>query len=167
MKTYIPIILMLILGCKSIKTTNDNVQNSNNYIPKYQKLSTFKGNANDTLTYVRTSIIGRKNKYIGKELNVLLNDLELPVRTYLIGLSNKKGLSPSLTLEFYPRNVMEIKRQNKIDPVILVIEWEKPLPLSIADSLMVKNKAIWTKEEKEYFGKQKVKDIVLTDYKFQ
>ncbi len=87
--------------------------------------------------------------------------------TYLIGLSNKKGLSPSLTLEFYPRNVMEIKRQNKIDPVILVIEWEKPLPLSIADSLMVKNKAIWTKEEKEYFGKQKVKDIVLTDYKFQ
>ena len=119
---------MLLLGCKSVKTTTTNsISKETTTVPKYQKLNTFKGTTNDTLAYMRTSIIDRKSKYIGKELKVLLNDLELPINYYLIGSSNLKGISPSLTLYFYPKNVVNIKRHNKIDPVIFTIVWETPL----------------------------------------
>ena len=159
---------MLLLGCKSVKTIpTDSVSNNTTTVPKYQKLSTFKGTTNDTLAYMRTSIIDRKSKYIGKELKVLLNDLELPINYYLIGSSNLKGISPSLTLYFYPKNVVNIKRHNKIDPVIFTIVWETPLPKDVVLPMKIKNQNIWTTEEQEYYGKQKVKDIVLTNYNFQ
>ena len=159
---------MLLLGCKNVKTKGTNsVLDVNTTVPKYQKLNTFKGTTNDTLAYVRTSIIDRKSEYIGKDLKVLLNDLELPINNYTTAGSNLRGISPRLSLKFYPKNVEELKRQAKIDPVILVIVWETPLPLDIIDPMMIKNKAIWTNEEQEYYGKQKVKDIVLVDYGFQ
>ena len=159
---------MLLLGCKNVKTTSTNsVSNNTTTVPKYQKLNTFKGTTNDTLAYVRTSIIDRKSEYIGKELNVLLNDLELPINNYLIGTSNLRGISPSSTFYFYPRNVVDIKRYNRIDPVILTIVWETSLPLDIVLPMKIKNQNIWTDEEQEYYGKQIIKDIVLTDYKFQ
>jgi hypothetical protein len=64
MKIYIPILLMLLLGCKSVKTTTTNsISKETTTVPKYQKLNTFKGTTNDTLAYVRTSIIDRKSKY--------------------------------------------------------------------------------------------------------
>ncbi len=159
---------MLLLGCKSVKTTTTNsISKETTTVPKYQKLNTFKGTTNDTLAYMRTSIIDRKSKYIGKELNILLNDLELPIHSYLIGLSNLRGISPGISLKFYPKNVVELKRQARIDPVILNIVWETPLPLDIVNPMLIKSKGVWTNEEQEYYGKQIIKDIVLTDYKFQ
>ncbi len=159
---------MLLLGCKSVQMTpTDSVSNNTTTVPKYQKLNTFKGTTNDTLAYVRTSIIDRKSEYIGKELKVLLSDLELPINNYTIGGSNLRGISPSLSLNFYPENVVELKRQAKIDPVILVIVWEIPLPKDVVLPMALKSKWVWTNEEQEYYGKQKVKDIGLVDYKFQ
>ena len=159
---------MLLLGCKSVKTTTTNsISKETTTVPKYQKLNTFKGTTNDTLAYMRTSIIDRKSKYIGKELNILLNDLELPIHSYLIGLSNLRGISPGISLKFYPKNVVELKRQARIDPVILNIVWETPLPLDIVNPMLIKSKGVWTNEEQEYYGKQIVKDIVLTNYNFQ
>jgi hypothetical protein len=168
MKIYIPILLMLLLGCKSVQMTpTDSVSNNTSSVPKYRKLNTFKGTTNDTLAYVRTSIINRKSEYIGKELNILLNDLELPINNYLIGSSNLRGISPDISFKFYPKNVVELKRQNRIDPVILTIVWETPLPKDVVLPMKIKNQNIWTTEEQEYYGKQKVKDIVLTNYNFQ
>jgi hypothetical protein len=166
MKIYIPILLMLLLGCKSVTTTN-SISKETTTVPKYRKLNTFKGTTNDTLAYVRTSIIDRKKEYIGKELNLLLNDLELPIKRYLIGSSHLRGISPDITFEFYPNNVVNLKEKNKIDPVILNIVWETPLPKDIVLPMKIKNKNIWTNEEQEYYGKQIVKDIVLTNYNFQ
>ena len=167
MKIYIPLLLMLLLGCKSVTTTTNGISKETNTIPKYRKLKTFKGTTNDTLAYMRTSIIDRKSEYIGKELKVLLNDLELPINNYTTAGSNLRGISPRLSLKFYPKNVEELKRQARIDPVILNIVWETPLPLDITDPMMFKNQGIWTNEEQEYYGKQIVKDIVLTNYNFQ
>ncbi len=159
---------MLLLGCKSVQMTpTDSVSNNTSSVPKYRKLNTFKGTTNDTLAYVRTSIINRKSEYIGKELNILLNDLELPINNYLIGSSNLRGISPDISFKFYPKNVVELKRQNRIDPVILTIVWETPLPKDVVLPMKIKNQNIWTTEEQEYYGKQKVKDIVLTNYNFQ
>ena len=157
---------MLLLGCKSVTTTN-GISEETTTVPKYQKLNTFKGTTNDTLAYVRTSIIDRKSEYIGQDLIVILRDLELPIKRYLIGDSHLKGISPSLTLYFYPKNVVDIKRHNRIDPVILTVVWESALPKDIVNPMWLKNKSIWTNEEQEYYGKQKVKDIVLTNYNFQ
>ena len=168
MKTYIiPLILLLLIGCKSITPTTDKVSKETTIVAKYQKLNTFKGTTNDTLAYMRTSIIDRKSEYIGKELNVLLNDLELPIKRYLIGTSRKVGISHGITFEFYPNNVVNLKINSKIDPVILNIYWETPLSTDIIFPMKIKNQNIWTNEEKEYYGKQIIKDIGLTDYKFQ
>ncbi len=166
MKIFFPTLLMLLLGCKSVKTT-DSVFNNTTTIPKYQKLRTFKGTTNDTLAYMRTSIINRKSKYIGKELNVLLNDLELPINNYRIGTSHLRGISPSISFKFYPDNVVELKKQAKFDPVILNILWETPLPKDTVIPLLLKTGGFWTNEEKKYYGKQKVKDILLTNFNFQ
>ncbi|MBD0726714.1 hypothetical protein B6A10_16205 [Flavobacterium sp. L1I52] len=166
MKKYIPILLLLLLSCKSITTTK-SVSKETTTVPKYQKLNTFKNTTNDTLAYVRTSIINRKSEYIGKELNVLLNDLELPIKRYLIGSSHTRGISPDITFEFYPDNVINLKEKNRIDPVILNIVWKTPLPKDIVLPMKIKNKNLWTNEEQEYYGKQIIKDIVLTNYKFQ
>ena len=168
MKIYIPLLLMLLLGCKSVTTTTTNgISKETNTIPKYRKLNTFKGTTNDTLAYVRTSIIDRKSEYIGKELNILLNDLELPINNYLIGSSNLRGISPDIGLQFYPKNVVNLKIEKRIDPVILNIVWETPLPKDVVLPILLKSKGVWTNEEQEYYGKQIVKDIVLTNYNFQ
>lgn len=152
---------MLLSGCGSMK-----IKTEKDVVSKYQKLEKFKSTGNDTLAYVKNSIIDRKAKYIGKELNILLKDLELPINNYLIGLSNKRGISPDITIQFYDRSEIDSKRAKKINPVILTIIWETPVDLNIADSMMLKHKGVWTKEEQEYFGKQKVKDIVLVSYNF-
>jgi hypothetical protein len=168
MKTYIPLLLLLLIGCKSVPTTPTiSISGTTTTVPKYRKLNTFRGTTNDTLAYVRTSIIDRKDKYIGKELNILLNDLELPINRYRIGSSSVRGISPGISFYFYPDNVVELKRQARIDPVIFNIVWEQPLPKDIVLPMKIRNKNIWTSEEKEYYGKQIIKDIVLTDYKFQ
>ncbi|MBD0726712.1 hypothetical protein B6A10_16195, partial [Flavobacterium sp. L1I52] len=59
-KLFIPILITLLLGCKSITPTTDKVLSETTTIPKYQKLKNFKGTTNDTLAYVRKSIIDRK-----------------------------------------------------------------------------------------------------------
>ncbi|MFH6991781.1 hypothetical protein [Flavobacterium sp. FlaQc-48] len=166
MKLYISILLILLLGCKSITTTNGSPKETAS-VPKYRKLKTVKGTTNDTLAYVRTSIIDRKSEYIGKELKFLLNDLELPINNYLIGSSHIRGISPDIGLQFYPKNVVNLKIENRTDPVILNIIWETPVPKDVVLPMVIKNKGIWTNDEKEYYGKQIVKDILLTDYKFQ
>lgn len=158
--------MTLLLGCKSV-TTTDGIPKETTSIPKYRKLSTFKGTTNDTLNYIRTSIIDRKNQYIGKELKFLLNDLELPINNYLIGSSHIRGISPDIGLQFYPSNIVNLKIEKRIDPVILNIVWETPLPKDEVLPILSKSKGIWTNEEKEYYGKQVIKDVVLTDYKFQ
>ncbi len=159
---------MLLLGCKSVQTTpTDSVSNNTITESKYRKLNTFKGATNDTLAYMRTSIIDRKSEYIGKELKFLLNDLELPINNYLIGSSHLRGISPDIGLQFYPKNVVNLKIEKRIDPVILNIVWETPLPKDVVLPILLKNKGIWTNEAQEYYGKQIIKDIVLTDYKFQ
>ncbi|MBD0726713.1 hypothetical protein B6A10_16200 [Flavobacterium sp. L1I52] len=167
-KLFIPFLITLLLGCKSV-TTRNSISSNTKTVPKYKKLNTFKGTTNDTLAYMRTSIISRKNKYIGKELNVLLNDLELPINNYAIGTSRAVGKdkSHSISLYFYPNNVVNLKRENRIDPVILHIYWETPLPKEMVLPILSKSKGIWTNDEKEYYGKQIIKDIGLTDYKFQ
>ena len=70
-------------------------------------------------------------------------------------------------MKFYPKNVVDIKKFNKIDPVILNIVWETPLPKDEVLPILLKSKGVWTNEEKEYYGKQIVKDVVLTNYNFQ
>ncbi|NRS87716.1 uncharacterized protein YceK [Flavobacterium sp. 7E] len=167
LKLYIPILIsLLLLGCKSVTTATKGVPKETTSPLKYRKINTFKGTTNDTLAYVRTSIIDRKSEYIGKNLNVLLNDLELPINNYLIGSSQIRGISPDIALQFYPKNVLELKRQATIDPVILNIVWETPLPKDEVLPILLKSKGVWTNEEKEYYGKQKVKDILLTNYGF-
>jgi hypothetical protein len=77
MKRYILIIMALfaLTACNSLKKTGTTGSKQN----KYKSLKHFN---NDTLLFVKNSIIERKSFYAGKELNVLIKDLQIPVKKY-------------------------------------------------------------------------------------
>ncbi|MBK0383564.1 hypothetical protein I5M32_11405 [Pedobacter sp. SD-b] len=159
MKKYIVIIIsMAICACSTLKQ-----QPSNTKQQKYIKLEKFKG---DTLKFIQTSILNRKEFYKGKELNVLLKDLAIPIKRYTTGQSFRpKNQSPDISLYFYNDTEKDLKIAKKKDPIIVTVVWQTPLNTSDVISL-IRKYPNWTPEIQEYFGKQIVKDVGKVNFGF-
>jgi hypothetical protein len=117
----------------------------------------------DTLSYLKTFIDNKQN-YINKELSVLLNDLNMPVLSYITSGSDiDRTISPSITISFLSRKESSIRRFRKPHSAeklfFLVIDWKTPLKIDDINSLMLLSKGEWLNGEKEFFGKQIVGDI--------
>ena len=67
--------------------------NSQNLKP-YQSLKELN---NDTLKYIRASFIDRKEIYVNKNFEGLLKDLEIPIKSYLVGTSNRRDISRDIS----------------------------------------------------------------------
>jgi len=163
MKKVFAILLLLFISCSHIKKTqNHHLSPLVPTIVMPTKLTTFTG---DTVQYVQKSILDKKEKYIGKLLYHLLDDLELNVQSYIPGFtSSNRFISPDLTLSFYNRqettnNLFENKK-----PADLIIIWETPLIANEDDKILRISNGEWTKEAKEYYSQQIVKDILTTKY---
>jgi hypothetical protein len=78
MKKYFIILLILLSACSTLRKPNTKWPNnqSNGII----MLNKFKG---DTLGYVQQNFIDNKQKYIGKDLNTFLKDVEIPIKSYI------------------------------------------------------------------------------------
>ncbi|MBK0383565.1 hypothetical protein I5M32_11410 [Pedobacter sp. SD-b] len=159
MNKLLIILLLSLTACSTLKQ-----QSSNNKQQKYIKLEKFKG---DTLSFVQNSILNRKEFYKGKELNVLLKDLAIPIVHYTTGVTFRhKDQSPHISLYPYNDTEKDKKITKKEDPIIITIVWQTPLRTSYVDSLSIRNKSNWTPEVQEYFGKQIVKDIGKVNFSF-
>jgi len=128
----------------------------------YIKFKKFK---NDSLRYIQTNFIDNKNIYIGKDLNNLLKDLELSVKSYIPSSSyTQNNASPELILLFYPVNQIPDKMHSRFKPVNIIIDWVTPLPQDSVLILMNKSKNTWREEERKFYGKRIIKDIFTTKY---
>jgi len=178
MKKYLIIILTLLSACSVLRkpettvTANQNINNmtlnnpdtkaaesqSNSYVP----LQNFKG---DTLGYVQQNFIDKKQKYIGKDLNALLNDVEIPIKSFLYGDSEiNNNISPDVILQFYTSRQSSLRLDRPDKPVNIIITWSSPLPIISAIDLWHQHSGAWTEAERLYFGKQIIGDIQTTKW---
>ena len=131
---------------------------TNNYV----HLQNFKS---DTLGYVQHNFIDNKQKYIGKVLNTLLNDVEIPIKSFIPGDSEiNNRIIPLIYLQFYTFNQASQRKDTPKKPVNIIIEWSHPLPFDSVFGLVRRNKFSWTEEERKYFGKQIIGNILTTKW---
>ena len=155
-------------GCASRKDKNNEDKNYVNInetdtIKSYKPLKEFKG---DTLAFVQQSILARKDYYIGKELNVFLKDLQIPIIYYSFNaapVNIYKVYDTALDIRNYKEEQEKLRNFN--DPISLVIRWTPPLDANALDFVPRNKRGVWSKEVEAYLGKQIVGDIVKTDYK--
>ncbi|HEX6426927.1 MAG TPA: hypothetical protein VF008_04540 [Niastella sp.] len=151
------IVLLAASSCSAQKTGTQSVP----HIPVAQKC--FQG---DTLQYVQNCIMNHKDRYIGKPLDTLLSELEIPFGSIMNSVPhNNTAIVDHSTCSFY-NALTTIGRIGARFPktVLLSIIWEKPLSSQVAFDLTRESKGNWTAEIKEYFGKQVIKDIILSKY---
>jgi hypothetical protein len=153
----ISIVLLAASSCRAQKTGAQAVPR----MPVAQKC--FQG---DTLQYVQNCIMDHKDRYIGKPLDSLLSDLEIPFGSIMNNVPhNNRAIVDNSTLSFY-NSATTIGRVGARFPktVLLTFVWEKPIPYQAADDLERQSKGNWTAPVKEYFGKQVIKDIKMFKY---
>jgi hypothetical protein len=152
------LIMIFVVACATPKNTDTNNSSKNS---EFQPLKKFKG---DTVSFIN-SILANKGYYVNKPLNVLLNDLSIPVKRFTMGSNHKNiSVSPHITLNIYTQIEIEQKLPKRQDPSSLVIVWAKPLSFQETDSIGLKNGFAWTPEVAEFFGKQIVGDIIKVRY---
>lgn len=155
-KSYIIIMVAFLVACKISKKSEVAVGGKHIALSKFQS---------DTLGYIQNNFINNKQKYIGKDLNTLLRDLEIPVRSYTWAISYKEpSTTPSITLNFYPKDLVTKKLNRSDKPVDLIITWKPALPQDTVLKMVRANKSAWTKTEADYYGKQIIGDILTTKY---
>lgn len=108
----------------------------------------------DTMQYVAREIIGKKQFYVGKPLQVLLDSLQLPVKAYLFGaVPINRFISNDLSLSFVNASETGKRIMNDLKPVILTVTWQTPVPLDTVIALNRKTQGEWTPETNAYFSK--------------
>jgi hypothetical protein len=114
----------------------------------------------DTIKYLQDNIISHKEKFQHKELNVMLKELHLDVKSYLaIRGSKPGGPSKGIILFFEDSKVKSKKLHNLIPVPSLNIYFENEIPWDEAWKFRFKSKGTWLEGEKEFYGKMLVKDI--------
>ncbi len=120
---------------------------------------------NDTLTYIKINFIERKMAYIGKPLNTLFKDLKIPIKSYMLGTNMKKSNEiPDMSFSFINREELTTKIIDNQEPLIIHISFQTPLSREFTTVLGQKTDWKWTKEVEKYYGKQIIKNLLLTDY---
>lgn len=157
MRIFIILTLSFLASCGGLKKSSGTLPGGN--IPP-------KAFTGDTLSYVQTSIIDKKDVFIGRQLKVLLDSLEIPVKSYLISITHKKIISPGLTLSFYNKSESSQKHHKGEKFVKIHIDWMNPVPKDSVNVLFDKSKGEWLEAERNYYGRQRIRDVQLFKYNY-
>jgi hypothetical protein len=161
MKIFIIILVTLLSACSVLRNTDSSSQSfyqHNNYV----NLKNFKG---DTLGYVQHNFLDNKQMYAGKDLNTLLKDVEIPVKSFIPVLNELDNKSCSaIHLFFHSVAQDRAMMSSPQKPVDLIIIWSAPLLFDSVYFMWKKNDGEWTDVNRKYFGKHIVKDIMTTKY---
>jgi hypothetical protein len=153
----ISIVLLAVSSCSAQKTGAQSVPR----MPVAQKC--FQG---DTVQYVQNCIMNHKDRYIGKPLDSLLSELEIPFASFMNNVPhNNTAIVDRSTLSFYnPGTTIGRIGMRKPKTVLLIFFWDKPIPSQVAHDFTRESMGNWTAPVKEYYGKQVIKDIILSKY---
>lgn len=162
------LVLLSMLSCQSSNTSKTSNQAKSNSF--YKPFSEFKG---DTLQYLSYNFVGHKEQYNRKKLNALIDDLEIPVKSFRHSYRfSENGISSSLTLLLSGTGT---KKRSKHQPALssysLTVRWEKPLSKS---ELVGKYKpsemewnANWDNDRdslEAFLGKQTITNVGVCDH---
>jgi hypothetical protein len=114
MKKYLFIFVILFSACGVLRKSNDTItsNHSNDLAASTRSDNPLLYMQSDTLVplsryesdsadYIRHNFIENKHKYVCKDLNILLKDLEIPVKSYLLVPTPLNNDSiPYITLQF-------------------------------------------------------------------
>jgi hypothetical protein len=162
MKVYILCSFIIVLiNCSTSKSAGNNP----NPMVMVKKDSII----TDTMYYVQTEFIAKKQKYINKPLDSILNDLKIDIKSYIPGSAhNNKYITPNISLSFCTKNETNYRSAlpGVIKPVIVWVAWQNPLPKDSVHNLLVKSidPGDWGVAERKYFGKQIVKDFGVVNF---
>jgi len=170
MKYLSLILLLFVLACgsrnpKSIPPPKfryykrDTLHRDPSKIPQYKPFSKFKG---DTLKYNLNNIYKRRDFYIGKPLDSLLKDLEMPVVYFsFTSFTNGRYKNQTTSINMYqdPPRVRENKMEQGIPSPTINVYWATPLKTDEVIALSRRGKGMWTEEARAYFGKSIIGDI--------
>ncbi|MBD0726728.1 hypothetical protein B6A10_16290 [Flavobacterium sp. L1I52] len=158
--TIIILFIILIYGCACNK--RDNLEKI-----KLENKQTLKDFKRDTLLYVQTKILDRKEHYIGKKFEVLLSDLNIPIKHFLYSpdFNNIKRVSSTI-FEIYNGYETSNKLEKGEIPVNIIIAWQTPLVADELEKLIIDRtkRGAWTPEKEAYFKNQIVGDVLTTKY---
>ena len=164
MKTILLIapLLFLFSGCGLVNQMEEN----NQAISKIQaSVTENEMNHADIIQYLQTDIINNKNKYLGRELSVLLNEMRLPVRSYYPTESyTKKYTRSEIMLSFFSRAQTEhgLFKQNKL--LAISITFSNPLPSKITRNLFKAGNGKWLGKDANYYRQQIISNIHLFNW---
>ncbi|MDB5086836.1 MAG: hypothetical protein JWR09_830 [Mucilaginibacter sp.] len=114
----------------------------------------------DTIKYLQDKIIIHKEKFQHKELNILLKEMNLTVKSYIFIHGSKPGGPPKcITLFFDDPNNTSKKLRNRIDVPFLNIYFEDEISRDKLSELLSKSHGSWLEGENNFFGKMLVKDV--------
>lgn len=114
----------------------------------------------DTTKYLRRNVVLRKAIFQNKELNVLLKELHLTVKSYTIIRGSKPGVSPQcIQLFFEDSNVISAKIHKLIAHPFISIYFENEIDRKEAWKNFYNGNGKWLIAEKDFYGKMIVKDI--------
>ena len=150
MKSLLIPVCLFFAAC----SVNKSAKQSSDAMP----LKDFKG---DTASYIRANFKDNKQKYVDKELGLLLKDLQMPVKSFLFSPVFGKDSVASVHLSVY--SLQEAYRRSEVpeEEVYIIPAFRTMLPLKEVGSLVKKNKGAWTKDEQRYFEHVIIKDIVI------
>jgi hypothetical protein len=116
----------------------------------------------DTMKYLQYTIMDHQEKYVHRELKTILEDLHLPVRSYLPDLTQAK-IVPNIFIFFYPLDTVNSRLDNKIKICCLTIEFQPAASLDSVFALLAKDHGNWSPAAERYFSQQIVSTIGLSD----
>ena len=158
MRIKVSLLIILLIALTGCKSQQGNILNSNaiKVAPNSTTIIT------DSLEYVRNIRTDNKQKYIGKEFNVLLSDLEIPVKSYYSMAMNKinyAGIIISFDDPVTTRQKFNGDRGLK-NPLEIFIEFDRLI--SVSEVLAAFNNTAageWSLAHENFFSKFIVKKI--------
>lgn len=155
--------MFCFISCKTNKPSGSSVVNKVSEAPTSNTVASPGQIVTDTLSYAK-DVIANKEKYINKELSVLLNDLKIPVKSYSI-INSRFDVIDGITLSFDDRITSNRKQAQDDDakkPGFLHITWKTPIPAAKHNEIMQKStsKGNWQAAEQEFYPKQIIGDIL-------
>lgn len=160
-RNYVIILaLFYFLSCKTNKPVSTSAVNETLDLPTTNATGSLA--VTDTLSYAK-EIIANKDKYINKELSVLLNDLKISVKSYSI-INSRFDVVKGIMLSFDDRIITSRKQAQDDDtkkPGLLQIIWKTPIPAAKHNEIIQKStsKGEWQAAEQEFYPKQIVGNI--------
>lgn len=157
-------VLLLTISCATQRRLKE--EEASLGVPHYKSLRALK---KDSAQYLKYNFMDRKQFYVGKEVRVLLKDLEMKVKD--VSLANMmykyegKGRYYDASFSFYDWNTYQAIVDEKDFIPILIVNFAAPyLEIYPIDSLSVKYERdgslqFWNPESEKIIGKQIIRDI--------